>query len=69
MLPILDIEEDIKALQLDSSVEDTHMANADDGKPDEVVKPDETDEMLRMSHKQTQNQCILSIMALQKVCD
>ncbi|XP_031092941.1 eukaryotic peptide chain release factor GTP-binding subunit ERF3A isoform X1 [Ipomoea triloba] len=41
----MDIEEDIKALQLDSSVEDTHMANADDGKPDEVVKPDETDEV------------------------
>nr|GMC75681.1 eukaryotic peptide chain release factor GTP-binding subunit ERF3A-like isoform X1 [Ipomoea batatas] len=37
-----DIEEDIKALQLDSS-EDTPMANADDGKPEEVVKSDETD--------------------------
>nr|GMC69908.1 eukaryotic peptide chain release factor GTP-binding subunit ERF3A-like isoform X2 [Ipomoea batatas] len=42
MFSILDIEEDIKALQLDSS-EDTPMANADDGKPEEVVKSDETD--------------------------
>ncbi|XP_060205485.1 uncharacterized protein LOC132633232 isoform X2 [Lycium barbarum] len=38
----MDIEEDIKALQLDSS-EDSVMTNAEDGKPDEAVKPDKID--------------------------
>ncbi|MCD7446670.1 hypothetical protein HAX54_014441 [Datura stramonium] len=38
----MDIEEDIKALQLDSS-EDSVMTNAEDGKRDEAVKPDTID--------------------------
>ncbi|KAK4425992.1 Eukaryotic peptide chain release factor GTP-binding subunit A [Sesamum alatum] len=42
-LPRPDIEEDIKALQLDSSAEDGVTANTDDGKPDVVVNSDETD--------------------------
>ncbi|KAL3512201.1 hypothetical protein ACH5RR_024918 [Cinchona calisaya] len=42
----MDIEEDIKALQLDSS-EDSDLAKAEDSKPDEVVKPDEIDEGLK----------------------
>ncbi|KAL0457535.1 UNVERIFIED_CONTAM: Eukaryotic peptide chain release factor GTP-binding subunit A [Sesamum latifolium] len=42
-LPRPDIEEDIKALQLDSSAEDGVTANADDGKPDVVVNSVETD--------------------------
>ncbi|CAK9137706.1 unnamed protein product [Ilex paraguariensis] len=39
----MDIEEDIRALQLDSS-EDSVMANALDCKPDEIEKPDNVEE-------------------------
>ncbi|PIN18098.1 Polypeptide release factor 3 [Handroanthus impetiginosus] len=45
-LPTQDIAEDIKALQLDSSAEDTVMADTDDGKPDLVVNPDREDTVM-----------------------
>ncbi|KAL3626640.1 hypothetical protein CASFOL_030189 [Castilleja foliolosa] len=38
-----DIEEDIKALQLDSSAEDTLMGDSEDQKLDNVVNPEKTD--------------------------
>ncbi|XP_027167735.1 eukaryotic peptide chain release factor GTP-binding subunit ERF3A isoform X1 [Coffea eugenioides] len=46
----MDIEEEIKALQLDSSAEDIVTGNAngeEDAKPNDVVKPDEKDEGLK----------------------
>ncbi|XP_006365402.1 eukaryotic peptide chain release factor GTP-binding subunit ERF3A-like isoform X1 [Solanum tuberosum] len=39
----MDIEEDIKALQLDSSAEDTVLVNVEDARPDEAIKHDKAD--------------------------
>ncbi|XP_016475787.1 uncharacterized protein LOC107797412 isoform X1 [Nicotiana tabacum] len=39
----MDIEEDIKALQLESSAEDSVMTNAEEVKPDEALKPEKID--------------------------
>ncbi|XP_052179466.1 uncharacterized protein LOC127792875 isoform X5 [Diospyros lotus] len=55
---MLDIEEDIRALQLDSPEDNNVMANAEDVKPQEVEKPDMMDEdsrddMNTISHPMT----------------